>query len=136
MLYIQAQVAKGEALYHLVTGKLAEFNHHFEEVFANLPSLAATAIELSGCNTLPQGEIHKLQLLTRKLLLQHWSAFRRRVVKPLSQTLDFVMPILPICHMSYFCENRRTGREWSQNWSLIVFEPLTFDCRADHSLAD
>ena len=87
MLYVQKQTAAhaGECLFHLVTGKLTEFKEEFREAFRSLPELMHAAMKMSGCDTLPEEDIAKLRLVTRKLLLQHWAAFMRRVIKPLSQ---------------------------------------------------
>ena len=87
MLYVQKQAAEcaGECVLRLVTGKLDDFNRDFETVFENLPNLVETALEISGCMKLAEVDINRLKMVTRKLLLQSWSAFRRRVVKPLSQ---------------------------------------------------
>ena len=98
MLYIQRQAAEcaGESLFHLVTGKLDEFNRDFQRVFDQLPDLFKKAVEISGCSKLPDKEIDNLHMLVRKLLLQTWSAFRRRVAKPLSQCL------VDICGLKLF----------------------------------
>ena len=88
MLYVQKQATQspGETVFHLVTGKLNEFNREFERVFANLPDLMATALDISDCTSkLTDLDIQRVKLITRKLLLQTWAAFRRRVAKPLSQ---------------------------------------------------
>ena len=87
MLFLQKQAAEcpGECVFHLVTGKLDEFNEDFRNVFSNLHTLIETSLDISGCRQLSDLDIARVKMLVRKLLLQTWSAFRRRVAKPLAQ---------------------------------------------------
>ena len=79
---------EGYALFNVVTHKLSELETEYQVLMANANELIDEALRLSDCKSFfPTDDVEKLRLLGWKLLLQQWSAFRRRLVAPLSVQL-------------------------------------------------
>ncbi|CAE7209979.1 unnamed protein product, partial [Symbiodinium sp. CCMP2456] len=73
----------------LVTMKLDEFNAEFSALFEKLPEIVDKALHLSGCfhetKGLSHADVVRMRYLALRLLMLHWAAFRRRIIRPLMQ---------------------------------------------------
>ena len=89
MLIVQKEARAGECMFKLVTGRLDELTREFQSLFHQLPEIVDGALSLSGCldpqHGLDDSDITKLRYIALRLLLLHWAAFRRRIIRPLQQ---------------------------------------------------
>ena len=89
MLLVQKETKAGACMFKLVTGKLDELTKEFQTLFARLPEIVNRALHLSGClheeKGLNASDINQLRFIALRLLMLHWAAFRRRIIRPLQQ---------------------------------------------------
>ena len=92
-LFVQQQAQHnnaGEVMRQLVTGKLDAIHDEFRTLHNNMNEIIARAIELSGCDKLFQQDpdgLQSLDLMARKVCMQQWASFQRRIYYPLQQHL-------------------------------------------------
>ena len=112
MLIVQQEARAGECLFKLVTSRLDELTNEFKALFVNLPKIVDKALSLAGCygtDTSPgldAADIVKLRYIALRLLLLHWAAFRRRIIRPLQQ-YPFKMFWLIKAHPKKYCPRRK-----------------------------
>ncbi|CAE7487703.1 unnamed protein product [Symbiodinium natans] len=89
MLIVQKEARGGECMFKLITSKLQQLINEFQNLFRKLPAIVSQALQLSGCldpvSGLADREIQHMRYVALRLLLMHWAAFRRRIVRPLQQ---------------------------------------------------
>ena len=89
MLLVQKEARAGECMFKLVTGKLDQLTREFQTLFENLPEVVNKALAIAGCldpdKGLSNADILKVRYIAMRLLLLHWAAFRRRIIRPLQQ---------------------------------------------------
>ena len=111
MLIVQQEARAGECLFKLVTSRLDDLTKEFQVLFANLPKIVDKALSLAGCYGtdstpgLDASDITKLRYIALRLLLLHWAAFRRRIIRPLQQ-YPFKMFWLIKAHPKKYCAKR------------------------------
>ena len=89
MLVVQKGARDGECMFNLVTGKLEQITREFKVLFENLPGIVSKALSLSGClrrdGDLSDSDVVHMRYIALRILLMHWAAFRRRIIRPLEQ---------------------------------------------------
>ena len=89
MLFVQKGARDGECMFNLVTGKLEQITREFKLLFENLPGIVSKALSLSGClrsdGGLSDSDVVHMRYIALRILLMHWAAFRRRIIRPLEQ---------------------------------------------------
>ena len=89
MLFVQKGAKLGDCMFSLVTMKLDEFTAEFRALFEKLPEIVDKALQLSGCfhetKGLSHADVIRMRYIALRLLLLHWAAFRRRIIRPLQQ---------------------------------------------------
>ena len=102
-------------MFNLVTHKLLELELEYKALMHHGTELIEEALKLSDAlSHFGEDDIEKLRLLGMKLLLQQWSAFRRRLVMPLSGYLDGIME----------CDGCNGCRDWAgpggMGWATLT----------------
>ncbi|CAE7270658.1 unnamed protein product [Symbiodinium sp. CCMP2592] len=114
MLFVQKGAKLGDCMFRLVTMKLDEFTAEFSALFQKLPEIVDKALQLSGCfhetKGLSHADIVRMRYLALRLLLLHWAAFRRRIIRPLRQ---YPMKLFWLIksHPKRFCKRRQQVAE-------------------------
>ncbi|CAE7248261.1 unnamed protein product [Symbiodinium sp. CCMP2456] len=89
MLFVQKGARDGQCMFNLVTGKLEQITKEFQVLFENLPGIVSQAMSLSGClrseGGLSDSDVVHMRYIALRILLMHWAAFRRRIIRPLEQ---------------------------------------------------
>ena len=89
MLVVQKGARDGECMFNLVTGKLEQITREFKVLIENLPGIVSKALSLSGClrrdGGLSDSDVVHMRYIALRILLMHWAAFRRRIIRPLEQ---------------------------------------------------
>ena len=81
---------EGEVLRQLVTHKLEELQEEYRVIHNNLNQIIARAMETSGCDQRFKDDpaaVDSLAFLARKVCMQQWASFQRRIYYPLQQIL-------------------------------------------------
>ncbi|CAE7386592.1 unnamed protein product [Symbiodinium natans] len=89
MLFVQKESRGGECMFKLITSKLGQITREFQTLFHRLPEIVSQAMHLSGClddqKGLSDRDVLHMRYVALRLLLMHWAAFRRRIIRPLQQ---------------------------------------------------